>query len=62
MGIEESIDVDTLQKAKELERELGSSVAHIVNKKVVEAGKKIVDFSEEIQHSAVEEVGEMLKS
>jgi hypothetical protein len=62
LGTQDSIDASTLQQAKEIARKLGSFVAHIVRKKVVEAAQKVVDFTEEIQQTADKEVGENLKS
>jgi len=37
-----------IEQAKNVARELGTSVAHIVEKKVVEDAQKILKFTEEI--------------
>ena len=50
LDTQDSIDADTLQKANELARELGSSVVHIVKNKVVEAAKKVVCNTPFSQH------------
>ena len=61
-GSQEAQEAFVIEQAKSITRELGTSVAHIVKKKVVEDAKKVLDFTEAIQNSVAEEVGEMLKS
>lgn len=51
-----------IETAKSIARELGTSVSHIVKKKVVEDAKKALGFTNEIQTIAAIEVGEMLKT
>jgi len=43
-------------------RELGTSFAHIMKKKTIEYAQKVMKFTDAIQSSTAEEVGEMLKS
>ena len=51
-----------IETANSIARELGTSVANIVNKNVVEDAQKVLEFTKAIQSSAAVEVSEMLKT
>lgn len=51
-----------VETAKSIARELGTYVAHIVEKKDAENAYKVLEFPESIQSSGAAEVGEMLKT
>jgi len=51
-----------LEAAKNLAKELGTIIAHIVKKKVVEDAKKVVEFAEAVKGIATEKVGDLLKA
>jgi len=50
------------EASEDLTNEEGNTSAPLVEKQYVEAAKKVVDFTKQLQQTAVEEVGEILKA